>query len=95
MQTYQGTEVGGWVERYQTGTRSDDSIPQDIACKMSDVAGWPNLLYGQRDQFGDVDFQVLKRLDALARCEESARVQPCQEHACKQYVDAIGVADTP
>jgi hypothetical protein len=41
MQTYRGTEVGGWVERYQTGTHS---IPQDIACETSDVAGWPNLL---------------------------------------------------
>jgi hypothetical protein len=33
-------------------------------------------------------------LHALARSEEYARVQPCREHACKQYVDAIGVADT-
>ena len=41
MQTYQGTEVGGWAKRYQKGTHS---ILQDIACKMSDVAGWLNLL---------------------------------------------------
>lgn len=42
MQTYQGTEVGGWVERYQTGTHSIP--PQDVACEISDVAGWRNLL---------------------------------------------------
>ena len=41
MQTYQGTEVGGWVERYKKGTHN---ILRDIACEISDVAGWPNLL---------------------------------------------------
>ena len=58
MQTYQGTEVGGWVERYRTGTRG---ISQNIACDVSDVAGWPNLLEGRQDQFSDINFfQVLK-----------------------------------
>jgi hypothetical protein len=46
MQTYQGTEVGGWVERYWTGTHS---ISQNIACETSDVAGWPNLLEVARE----------------------------------------------
>lgn len=58
MQTYQGTEVGGWVERYRTGTHSTS---QNIACQISDVAAWPNLLQGRREHFSDINlFQVLK-----------------------------------
>jgi hypothetical protein len=44
MQTYQGTEVGGWVERYRTGTHSMSQAGQTC---------WR--LQGRRYHFSDIN----------------------------------------